>query len=98
VTTFTMDTPSDAFAPPALGHRAAEEGLREQAAALLQHTYRWLDEAVVDVPALAGAIPATVAAVQLYEAGQFLPCVNQIGAVLGTLQQARGAFPALPAL
>jgi hypothetical protein len=98
VTTFTMDTPLAGFAPSGLGQTAANEALREQAAALLQHTYRWLDEAVVDVPQLVGAIPATVAAVQLYEAGQYLPCVNQIGAVLGTLQQARGAFPALPAL
>jgi hypothetical protein len=92
VPTFTMGTPS------ALGHPAADEELREQAAALLQHTYRWLDQAVVDVPRLAGAIPATVAAVQLYEAGQYAPCLHQIAAVLGSLQHARGAFPALPAL
>jgi len=98
VATFTIDAQLSGPAPSAPGHPAAEEALREQAAALLQHTYRWLDEAVVDVPQLAGAIPAAVAAVQLYEAEQYGPCVNQIGAVLGTLQQARGAFPALPAL
>jgi hypothetical protein len=98
VPTITMGTSSGVPAPSALGHAAAEEALREQAAALLQHTYRWLDEAVADVPQLAGAIPATVAAVQLYEARQYAPCLNQIAAVLGSLQQARGAFPALPAL
>jgi hypothetical protein len=98
VLTLTMDTAPGVPAPSALGHAATEEALREQAAALLQHTYRWLDAAIADVPQLAGAVPATVAAVQLYEAGQYAPCVNQIGGVLGSLQQARGAFPALPAL
>jgi tRNA A58 N-methylase Trm61 len=98
VPTFTMGVPAGGLAPPALGHPMVEEAQREQAAALLQHTYRWLDEAVVDVPQLADAIPAVVAAVQLYQAGQYSPCLNQITAVVGSLQQARGAFPALPPL
>lgn len=95
--TFTMGG-AGAPAPPAFVQPMIEEAQREQAAALLQHTYRWLDEAVVDVPQLADVVPAMVAAVQMYQAGQYSPCLNQITAVVGSLQQARGAFPALPPL
>jgi len=93
-----MGAPTGVSTPSVRGLPGYPEVLAEQAAALLQHTYRWLDEAVVDVPQLAGAVPATITAVELYEAGQFHACLQQIVAVIAGLQQARAAYPTLPAL
>lgn len=89
-------------APPAVpigvGSPAVEEAMRQQAAALLQHTYRWLENAVPAAPPLAGVIAPLVAAVQLYQAERYAACLRQVTAVVGGLQQARWAFPTLPPL
>lgn len=78
--------------------QAMDEALRQQCAALLQHTYRWLETAIPGAPQLSGIVAAVVTAVQLYEAQQYPACLNQITAVVSTLQQARSAFPTLPPL
>jgi hypothetical protein len=95
VSTFTVGAPSGAAVPALAGQPAIDEPLRQQAAALLQHTYRWLEAAIPDVPQLAAVVPATVTAVQLYEAAQYPACLGQITAVMSNLQQARGVFPTL---
>jgi hypothetical protein len=85
-------------APIDVGQPAVDETLRQQAAALLQHTYRWLEAGLPDAPQLSAVVPAVVTAVQLYEAAQYPACLGQITAVMANLQQARGAFPTLRAL
>jgi hypothetical protein len=95
VSTFTVGAPPGAAASAFAGQPATDEPLRQQAAALLQHTYRWLEAAIPDAPQVAAVVPATVTAVQLYEAAQYPACLGQISAVMANLQQARGAFPTL---
>jgi hypothetical protein len=76
----------------------AQEAMRHQAAAVLQHTYRWLEAAVPGAPQLSSTIPPLVTAVQLYQAQQYAASLEQASAVIGSLRQARGAFPTLPPL
>jgi hypothetical protein len=75
-----------------------DEAMRHQAAAVLQHTYRWLETAVPVAPQLSSTISPLVTAVQLYQAQQYAACLDQAATVFGTLQQARWAFPTLPPL
>jgi hypothetical protein len=95
VSTFTVDPPPRIAAPLVGGAPAVQEALRQQAAALIQHTYRWLEAAIPDVPQLSAVVPTMVTAVQLYQAQQYPACLNQITAVIANLQQARGVFPTL---
>ena len=80
------------------GQPAVDEAMRQQSAALLQHTYRWLETAIPVAPQLSGMVSPLVTAVQLYQAQQYAACLNQVTAVIGSLQQARWAFPTLPPL
>jgi hypothetical protein len=93
-------TPGAAVAGPAVGGRqpAVDEAMRQQAAAVLQHTYRWFETAIPAAPQLSGLISPMVTAVQLYQAQQYAACLDRAGAVIGSLQQARWAFPTLPPL
>jgi len=75
-----------------------EDALRQQAAALLQHVYRWLEAAAPIAPQVVAVVPMLVTAVHLYEAGEYPACLNQVQAAIGALQQARAAFPGLPPL
>ena len=74
------------------------EAKRQQAAALLQHCYRWLESAVPIVPQTAELVPVLVTAVQQYEAQQYDACMAQAVAVVHTVRQLRTAVPALPPL
>jgi hypothetical protein len=102
VTTYPMTAmPTTAVAGPALigaGQPAVDEAMRQQAAALLQHAYRWLETTIPMAPQLSGMVSPLVTAVQLYQAQQYAACINQVSAVIGSLQQARWAFPTLPPL
>lgn len=84
--------------PSTAGQPAVDQAPQLQAEALLLHTYRWLQTAVPAAPQLSTAIPATVTAVQLYEARQIPACLQQITAVRGTLRQASSAAASLPPL
>jgi len=77
---------------------AVDEAMRQQAAASLQHTYRWLEAAIPIAPQLSGMASPLVTAVQLYQAQQYPACLDQVSAVIGQLRQARWAFPTLPPL
>lgn len=74
------------------------EPLRQQAAALLQRCYHWLDAAVPIVPQVSWLVPALVTAVQQYEAQQYEACLAQTLAVIQTMRQVQAAVPTLPAL
>jgi hypothetical protein len=74
------------------------EALRQQAAAVLQHCYRWLESAVPIVPQTGELAPALVAAVQQYEALQYDASLAQALAVVQTVRHLRAAAPALPPL
>lgn len=86
--------------PATAGNRqpAVDEVLRQQAAALLQHAYRWLEAAIPVAPQLSGMAAPLLTAVQLYQAQHYAACLDQVGAVIGSLRQARWAFPTLPPL
>jgi hypothetical protein len=75
-----------------------EDALRQQAAALLQHVYRWLEATAPVAPQVLGVVPMLVTAVALYEAREYPVCLNQVQAAIGALQQARWTFPNLPPL
>lgn len=97
-------TAAPGFAPPGIAPPvpslapAVGEAQRQQAAALLQHTYRWMADALPGAPQLSAFVPPTVTAAQLYAAQQYAACIRQITAVIGALQNARAAFPTLPPL
>jgi hypothetical protein len=94
-------TSTAAVAGPAPGSTrrpAVDEAMRQQAAAVLQHTYRWLETAIPVAPQLSSTISPLVTAVQLYQARQYAACLDRAGAVIGSLQQARWTFPTLPPL
>ncbi|HYN92824.1 MAG TPA: hypothetical protein VES42_03130 [Pilimelia sp.] len=90
----TMAAPAPLPAP--LGVPA--EALRQQAAAVLQHCYRWLESAVPLVPQTAEVIPAMISAVQQYEGKRYDTSLAQGLAVLHAARQLRAAVPALPPL
>jgi len=101
VTTYPMTAlSSPAAGGPPIGVRqpAVDEAMRQQAAAMLQHAYRWLEAAIPTVPQLSGMVSPLVIAVQLYQVQQYAACLNQVSTVISTLQQARWAFPTLPPL
>jgi len=75
-----------------------DEVLRQRAAALLQHVYRWLDASVPVAPDVLDVVPVLVTAVQLYEAQEYPACLDQVQAAMAALRQARWTFPALPPL
>jgi hypothetical protein len=75
-----------------------EDALRQQAAALLQHVYRWLDAAIPVAPQLVAVVPMLVTAVHLYQAREYPACLNQVQVAIGALQQARATVPGLPPL
>jgi len=72
--------------------------MRQQAAALLQHVYRWLETVVPAAPQLSGSVGPLLTAVQLYQAQQYGACLDQANAVITSLQRARWAYPTLPPL
>ena len=76
----------------------SDETLRQQAAAVLQCCYHWLEAAVPIVPETAELVPILVAAVQQYQAQQYEACLAQAAAVVQTARQLRQAVPALPPL
>jgi hypothetical protein len=76
----------------------AQELQRAQCAALLQRLDAWLEATVPHMPQLAGVIPTTVLAVQLYAGGQYQASLAQAYGVVQTLSQMRTMYPALPPL
>lgn len=74
------------------------EALRQQAAALLQHCYHWLETAVPIMPQAAWLAPPLVTAVQQYEAEQYDACLAQTLAVIQGARQVQAAVPTLPPL
>jgi hypothetical protein len=96
----TATPPATVPGPAQVGSRqaAVDEAMRQQAAALLQHAYRWLETAIPVAPQLSSRVSPLVTAVQLYQAQQYAACLDQASAVIGSLQQARWAFPTLPPL
>jgi len=101
---FEAPQPVEAPAPPDWSSTipgappVAEDALRQQAAALLQHVYRWLEATAPVAPQLLGVVPMLITAVQLYEVQQYPACLQQVRAATGVLQRARWSFPALPPL
>lgn len=72
---------------------------RQNAAALLQHTYRWVSAASATAPMVAQqAAPMLTLAAQLYEAAEFDAALQQLSGAVMALRQARQAYPALPPL
>jgi hypothetical protein len=102
VTTYSMTvmppTAVPGLAPIGTRQPAVDEAMRQQAAASLQHAYRWLETAIPVAPQLSGMVSPLVTAVQLYQAQQYAACLNQVSGVIGALQQARWTFPTLPPL
>jgi hypothetical protein len=86
--------PGGVMAPPAI----PAEALRQQAAAVLQHCYRWLESAVPILPQTAELVPVLVTAVQQYEAQQYDACLTQVASVVQAVRQLRLTVPALPPL
>jgi len=85
--------------PPYARPSIVEDAQRQQAAALLQHVYRWLDATASVTPGVVlGVVPMLVTAIQLYQSQQYLDCRRHGAAVVGLLQQTRFANPALPPL
>lgn len=84
-------------AQPGVGQPSAE-AIRQQAAAVIQRCYRWLEAAVPAVPQVAALVPALITAVQQYEAQQYGPCLQQTMLVAQTAVRVGAAVPALPPL
>jgi len=74
----------------------AAEAMRQQAAALLQRCYRWLEPAVTVLPQVAGFVPPLVTAVAQYEAQQYDACLAQTSAVIIAIRQLQLSVPTLP--
>jgi hypothetical protein len=89
-----MSGPLAPMAAPAM----PPEALRQQAAALLQRCYRWLEAAVPVVPQVAGFVPALATAVAQYEAQQYDACLAQAIAVITAARQVQMSVPTLPPL
>ena len=82
--------------PP--GGQPSTEVLRQQAAAVIQRCYRWLEAVAPTVPQVSALVPAMITAVQQYEAQQYAVSLNQAVAVAETIRQLQAAVPGLPAL
>jgi hypothetical protein len=93
-------SPSSGIGPRTSGAQplVVNEAMRQQAAALLQHTYRWLEAALPVAPQMSTMAAPLITAVQLYQAQQYDACLYQMHEVIGSLRQARWAFPMLPPL
>jgi hypothetical protein len=76
----------------------AQDAMRQQAAALLQHVYRWLEATAPVEPRVLKVVPVLVAAVHLYEAQEYPACLSQVQVATGALQQVRSTLPALAPL
>lgn len=74
------------------------EAMRQQAAAVIQRCYRWLEAAVPMVPQVAALAPVLVTAVQQYEAQQYPACLQQAVVVAQTAQRLHTQVPGLPPL
>jgi hypothetical protein len=74
------------------------EAMRQNAAAVIQRCYRWMEAAVPVLPQVTALVPALVTAIQQYEAQQYAACAQQGLAVVAVIQQLRATVPALPAL
>lgn len=74
------------------------EILRQQAAAVIQRCYRWLEAVAPTVPQVSALVPAMITAVQQYEAQQYGVCLNQAAAAAETIRQWQAAVAGLPAL
>jgi hypothetical protein len=85
-------------APALAAPAVAVEAMRQQAAALLQRCYRWLEAAVTVVPQTAGFVPPLVTAVAQYEAQQYDACLVQTAAVITAVRQLQLSVPTLPPL
>jgi hypothetical protein len=83
---------------PPLAPSVTVEALRQQAAALLQRCYHWLEAAVPVAPQVAWLVPALVTAVQQYEAQQYQACLAQTLWVIQAIGQLQAAVPILPPL
>jgi len=77
---------------------AGQHMQRAQCAAVLQRLDAWLEATVPHMSQLAGVIPTTVHAVQLYAAGQYQASLEQAYSVVQILTQMRALYPALPPL
>lgn len=82
--------------PP--GGQPSTEVLRQQAAAVIQRCYRWLEAVAPTVPQVSALVPAMITAVQQYEAQQYAVSLNQAITVAETIRQLQAAVPGLPAL
>jgi hypothetical protein len=77
--------------------QVSDEAMRQQAAAVIQRSYRWLDASAPLAPQVAGLIPPLITAVQQYEAEQYAASLTGAVAVVQTAQALHGATPILPA-
>jgi hypothetical protein len=85
-------------APTAFAPGLPAEALRQQAAALLQRCYHWLETAVPAAPQAAGLVPALVTAVAQYEAQQYEACLAQTAMVIGAARHLQMSVPTLAPL
>jgi hypothetical protein len=89
------------FPGPMMATRTGQpstEVLRQQAAAVIQRCYRWLETVVPAAPQVSFLVTAMITAVQQYEAQQYAACLNQAVAVAETIRHLQSAVPGLPAL
>jgi hypothetical protein len=93
-----LPTPTGSTGSALTAPAVAAEAMRQQAAALLQRCYRWLEAAVTVVPQTAGFVPPLVTAVAQYEAQQYDACLAQTAAVITAVRQLQLSVPTLPPL
>lgn len=74
----------------------ADEVLRQQAAARLQHVYRWIETTAPVAPQVLNVASMLITAVQLYEAQQYAASLDLQQAAIGLLRQAGFPVPMLP--
>jgi hypothetical protein len=94
---YGADPPGEWWSPPTplASPPITADVLRQQAAALLQHVYRWLEATAPTSPRVLDVVPTLLTAVQLYVAEEYLSCRNQVAAATEALRQARPALPPL---
>ena len=71
--------------------------MRQQAAAVIQRSFRWLDASAPLAPQVAGLISPLITAVQQYEAEQYAASLTGAVAVVQTAQALHSTTPILPA-
>jgi hypothetical protein len=89
-----LGMPSGALSGPVPGGigQPSTEALRQQAAALIQRCYRWLEAVAPAQPRSSTLVPAMITAVQQYEARQYTVSLNQASAVAATIRLWQGSF------